>query len=148
MAEQVLTMPKGDAAITIRRATADDAAACGPICFEAFRNINTDHGFPPDLPNAEIATGLLSGMFSHPGFYCVVGEVDGQVVGSNCLDERSAIAGVGPITIDPDSQNRGIGRALMTAVIDRARERNFPGVRLVQAAFHNRSLSLYARLGF
>jgi len=27
-------------------------------------------------------------------------------------------------------------------------QRRFPGVRLVQATYHNRSLSLYARLGF
>jgi hypothetical protein len=32
--------------------------------------------------------------------------------------------------------------------MDRAAERNFAGVRLVQAAFHNRSLSLYTKLGF
>ena len=37
---------------------------------------------------------------------------------------------------------------LMQAVMDRARERNFPGIRLLQAAFHNRSLSLYTKLGF
>ena len=55
---------------------------------------------------------------------------------------------MGPITIDPDAQNRGIGRTLMGAVLSRARERSFAGVRLVQAAFHNRSLSLYACLGF
>ena len=36
----------------------------------------------------------------------------------------------------------------MEAVMDRAREQNFAGVRLVQAAFHNRSLSLYTMLGF
>jgi hypothetical protein len=36
----------------------------------------------------------------------------------------------------------------MDAVLDRARERKFVGVRLVQAAFHNRSLSLYTTLGF
>ncbi|MBV8477361.1 MAG: hypothetical protein JOZ36_11900 [Acidobacteria bacterium] len=30
----------------------------------------------------------------------------------------------------------------------RAMERNFAGVRLVQAAYHNRSLSLYTKLGF
>jgi hypothetical protein len=87
-------------------------------------------------------------MFSHTGFYCVVAEADGQIAGSNCLDERDAIAGVGPITINPNIQNRGVGRKLMEAVLDRARERNFAGVRLVQAAFHNRSLSLYTTLGF
>jgi len=78
----------------------------------------------------------------------VVAESEGRIVGSNCLDERSVIAGIGPITIEPDAQNRSIGRMLMQAVIGRARERNFPGIRLLQAAFHNRSLSLYTKLGF
>ncbi len=87
-------------------------------------------------------------MFSHPGFYCVVAESGGQILGSNCLDERSAIAGVGPITIDPEIQNKGVGRALMEAVLARSAERGFQGARLLQAAFHNRSLSLYTKLGF
>ena len=36
----------------------------------------------------------------------------------------------------------------MQAVMARAAERKFAGIRLVQAAYHNRSLSLYAKLGF
>jgi len=136
------------AAVSIRRAIPEDAAACGQICYEAFHKINTDHNFPPDVPEPARGIGLLTSLFSHPGFYCVVAEADGRLVGSNCLDERSAIAGVGPITIDPKLQNRGAGRKLMEAVLERARERNFAGVRLVQAAFHNRSLSLYTTLGF
>jgi hypothetical protein len=87
-------------------------------------------------------------MFSHPSFFCVVAEQDGRIIGSNCLDERNQIAGVGPITIDSGAQNRSAGRRLMHAVMSRARERNFAGVRLVQAAYHNRSLSLYTKLGF
>ena len=134
--------------VTIRRATPEDAAASAKICYEAFHKINTQHGFPPDLPAMEPAADLMSTMFGHPGFYCVVAEEGGRIVGSNCMDERSPIAGIGPITIDPGAQNRGVGRKLMQTVLDRARERNFPGVRLVQAAFHTRSLSLYATLGF
>ena len=134
--------------VTIRSAKPEDAAASGQICYEAFHKINSDHGFPDDLPGVEMAVGVMTMMFGHPGFYCVVAEEGGRIVGSNCLDERSPIAGVGPITIDPGAQNRGVGRKLMQAVLDRAREGNFPGVRLVQAAFHTRSLSLYATLGF
>jgi GNAT superfamily N-acetyltransferase len=136
------------AAVTVRRAKPEDAAACGLICYEAFHKISTDHNFPPDVPEPEGGVGLLTTLFSHPGFYCVVAESDGRIAGSNCLDERGAIAGLGPITIDPKAQNRGIGRKLMEAVLERARERKFAGVRLVQAAFHNRSLSLYTTLGF
>jgi hypothetical protein len=36
----------------------------------------------------------------------------------------------------------------MDAVHERAAERNFAGVRLIQAGFHTRSLSLYAKLGY
>src|SRR3984957_19994165 len=136
------------AAVTIRRAKSDDAPACGQICYEAFHKISTDHNFPPDLPSPEVAAGMFTAMFAHPGFYCVVAEADGRIAGSNCLDERDAIAGIGPITIDPSVQNRGVGRKLMEAVLDRARERKCAGVRLVHAAFHNRSLSLYSSLGF
>jgi GNAT superfamily N-acetyltransferase len=138
----------GRAAVSVRRAIPEDAPACGQVCYEAFHKISTAHNFPPDVPSPEAGVGLLTHMFSHPGIYCVVAEADGRIVGSNCLDERDAIAGVGPITIDPKTQNRGVGRQLMDAVLDRARERKFAGVRLVQAAFHNRSLSLYTTLGF
>jgi predicted N-acetyltransferase YhbS len=90
----------------------------------------------------------LSGLLSHPKFYSVVAELDGRAVGSNFLDERSSIAGLGPITIDPAAQDKGVGRRLMLALMDRATQQKFAGVRLVQAAFHNRSLSLYTKLGF
>ncbi|HEX8712792.1 MAG TPA: GNAT family N-acetyltransferase, partial [Terracidiphilus sp.] len=80
--------------------------------------------------------------------YCVVAELDGKLVGSNCLDERSTIVGVGPITVDLGTQNTGVGRKLMQAVIDRANEKSAAGIRLVQSGFHTRSLSLYASLGF
>jgi GNAT superfamily N-acetyltransferase len=144
MLAQALSVPPGAPSLAIRRATPEDAPACGQICFDAFHKISTDHGFPPDFPSPDVAVGLLSMMFSPPGFYCVVAESDGCMVGSNCLDERSAIAGLGPITVDPGIQDRGVGRKLMEAVLVRARERNFPGVRLLQSAFHNRSLALYS----
>jgi ribosomal protein S18 acetylase RimI-like enzyme len=134
--------------VLIRRATPADAELCGRICFEAFGRLADHHNFPRDFPSPEIPIHVLSTMFSHPAFFCVVAEQNGKVIGSNCLDERTPIAGVGPITIDPAAQNRAVGRQLMQAVMTRAAERKFAGIRLVQAAYHNRSLSLYAKLGF
>ena len=134
--------------VTLREARPADAATCGPICYEAFKAINTEHNFPVDFPNAEVATGLLSMMIAHPQMHVVVAERDGRIIGSNAMDERSPIGGIGPITVDPTTQNSGVGRQLMRYMLDRATSRNFPGVRLVQAAFHNRSLSLYTKLGF
>ena len=135
-------------ALVIRRATPADAEVCGRICFDAFTTLANKHKFQPDFPAPEIPVHVLSTMFSHPSFFCVVAEQDGKVIGSNCLDERTPISGVGPITIDPAAQNHSAGRQMMQAVMTRAAERKFAGVRLVQAAYHNRSLALYAKLGF
>jgi predicted N-acetyltransferase YhbS len=132
----------------IRTARPEDAAVCGQICYNAFASISGAHGFPCDFPGPEVTTGALSIMFASPDFYCVVAEIDGRVVGSNCLDERAVIRGLGPITIDPGAQNLGVGRKLMQVMMDRAQEHRASGVRLVQAAYHNRSFSLYASLGF
>src|SRR5215813_7283439 len=135
-------------AIKLRSGAPADAEVCGDICYKAFKTISQTHGFAPDFPAREVAIGLLAWMLAHSGFYSVIAEIDGRIVGSNFLDERNRIAGVGPITVDPAVQNRAIGRHLMDAVHERVAERSFAGVRLIQAGFHTRSLSLYAKLGY
>jgi GNAT superfamily N-acetyltransferase len=134
--------------LVIRQANANDAEPCGRIFHEAFRGIAEKHNFPPEMPSREIAIGVMTMFFGSPGFYCVVAESGGRIVGSNCLDERSTISGIGPLTVDPEVQDGGIGRRLMQAVIDRSDRRGLAGVRLVQTAYHMRSLSLYTKLGF
>lgn len=134
--------------VLLRPGTAEDTAACGRIVYEAFKAICDQHNFPPDFPSVEVATGVVGHLLAHPGFHAVVAERDGRVIGSNFLDERSPIAGVGPITVAPSEMNATVGRRLMQAVLDRAAARGFPGTRLVQMAWHYRSLSLYTKLGF
>ena len=134
--------------IQIRPARPEDAEELGRICYQAFKTISEAHNFPPDIPSADAAAGILAMFILHPGFYGIVGEADGRLIGSNFMDERSAIGGIGPITIDPGWQDRQAGRQLMEAALQRTRDKNLAGVRLVQSAFHNRSLSLYAKLGF
>jgi GNAT superfamily N-acetyltransferase len=136
------------AGLRLRAGGAEDAETCGLICYEAFDAIAGEHNFPPDFPSSEVAIGLLASLLARDDAYSVVAEVDGRVVGSNFLWDNGAVAGVGPITIDPAAQNAAIGRRLMEDVLRRAKERNVAGVRLVQAAYHNRSLSLYTKLGF
>ncbi|MBT2386897.1 GNAT family N-acetyltransferase [Streptomyces sp. ISL-11] len=132
----------------LRPGRPEDAAECGRICFDAFAGIARDHGFPTTVPTPDMATELFGRTLNHPGFYSVVAELDGRIVGSNLLDERSPVAGVGPITVDPAVQNGGIGRRLMEDVMRRAAERRAPGIRLLQSGYHCRSFALYAGLGF
>src|ERR687887_802080 len=132
--------------VTLREVEPGDTEACARICFEAFGGIHDQHRFPRDFPALEAATGLMGVWIPHPAVWGVVAEIDGKIVGSNFLDERDPIPGVGPITVDPEGQNSGVGRRLMEAVLERGKDA--PGIRLVQDGFHMRSLSLYASLGF
>jgi predicted N-acetyltransferase YhbS len=133
--------------LRLRAATPNDAAQAGRICHDAFRAIAERHGFPPDFPNPEAATGLLRQLVSRFDVHALVAERGGRVAGSNFLWEGE-VAGIGPITVDPALQDGAIGRRLMGAVLERAQQKGFRSVRLVQAAYHSRSLSLYAKLGF
>jgi hypothetical protein len=95
--------------LTVRLGTPDDADRCGTISYEAFKAIAEHHRFPPDSPSPQMAVANFARRLAHPGYYIVVAELDGRIVGSNVLDERSTIAGVGPTTVDPTVQNRMIG---------------------------------------
>lgn len=132
--------------IQIREMRQEDVERCGHICHVAFMEIAERHNFRPDFPTPESAIGLIAAFFASPDVFAVVAERDGEVIGSNHLWEYDAIRAVGPITIDPAAQTKGVGRMLMEAVIERGK--TSAGVRLVQDSFNATSLSLYSSLGF
>jgi predicted N-acetyltransferase YhbS len=132
--------------ISIRPAVATDGDACGRIIYEAFKAIADRHGFPAHFPTVELAIQRARHCINHPSIYGVIAESEGQIIGSNFLDERDPIRGLGPVTVDPRVQVRGVGRRLMEAGLERAR--GAVGIRLVQDSFNMLSLSLYASLGF
>ena len=140
--------------LRLRPGAIDDAGDVGKIIYEAFSGIADKHGFPREFPTVDIGINVATSFLSNPGIYSVIAEdtkdgIGNKIVGSNFLDERSAlVAGVGPITIDPKSQDKGVGRQLMVNVVERARSKNYPAIRLLQASYHNRSLALYTSLGF
>ncbi len=125
--------------LRIRRAESSDIEACGRILFEAFQEIALRHGFPPDVPTVESGVESMRRSILHPMMFGVVAENEGEVIGSNFLREIDPIRGVVPITVDPRVQLRGVGRALMEAVLHRARDA--VGVRLVQDAYNTASMS-------
>ena len=133
--------------VTVREAEIHDWRDAGRICYQAFATLADEHGFEHDFPSVAAAAEPIRWMIEHPLFYGVVAELDGRIVGSSFLDERGPILGIGPVSVDPAAQNHRVGRALMEAMFARASELNAPGVRLLQLSYHNRSLSLYAKLG-
>ncbi len=133
--------------VTLRRAVSADIPECGRILYEAFATLADRHGFPHDFPSVDAATMSMHALISNPGFHGIVAEVDGRTAGSSFLDERSTIHAIGPVSVDPAAQDHHVGRSLMVAMLERTKETCPPGVRLIQISYHNRSLSLYTKLG-
>lgn len=133
-------------AVQLRPIEPGDCDAAARIVYEAFAGIHDHHRFPRDFPTLEAATDLVGSFISHPLIWGVVAEREGRILGSNFLDERGPVRGVGPITVDPEAQTAGVGRRLMQAVIERGTDA--AGIRLLQDSFNTQSLALYASLGF
>jgi predicted N-acetyltransferase YhbS len=134
------------APVRFRPIEPEDRDEAARIVYEAFAGIHDHHRFARDFPTPEAASDLVGAFIAHPSIWGVVAEVDGRVIGSNFLDERGPVRGVGPITVAPDAQAAGVGRLLMQAVLERGA--GAAGVRLLQDAFNMQSLALYASLGF
>ncbi|HEV2771565.1 MAG TPA: GNAT family N-acetyltransferase, partial [Thermoleophilaceae bacterium] len=136
----------GEGTIELREVEPADTDECARIIYEAFGAIHDQHHFARDFPTLEAAGQLAGAFISHPSIWGVVAERDGCIVGSNFLDERGPVRGLGPVTVDPRALGHGLGRRLMEAALERGREA--AGIRLFQDSFNVASLALYASLGF
>jgi GNAT superfamily N-acetyltransferase len=132
------------AEVTIRLVTSSDRESCGRILYEAFQSSADAHAFRPDFPNRDVALLMMDFLLERR--WGMAAEIDGRVVGSVFVEAGDCIAGIGPITVDPDVQQSGVGRRLMQAAIEYGRD--WEGTRLVQDTFNEVSMSLYAALGF
>jgi GNAT superfamily N-acetyltransferase len=148
MPAQAATIKPPATRLTVREATPQDGADCGRIFYDAFASIATRHNLPIEPPSREFTRFMVGQMLANDGFVGLVADRGGEMLGSAFVDQRTVIAGVGPVTINPAAQDVGVGRALMEAVLQQERDRGAVGVRLVQTAYHYRSLALYTKLGF
>jgi predicted N-acetyltransferase YhbS len=135
-------------ALELVPATEEQIPRLAQICHEAFSALHDRCGVERDIPDAEVGGMIISQTVKRPDYTGVMAVLDNEVVGSNFLLHADEVAGVGPITVNPRLQAKGIGRALMQWVIDEARRREIRQVRLFQEALNTTSLSLYTSLGF
>ena len=129
-------------------ATKEHIPLLGDICHRAFSSLHDRFGIERDIPDPQIGEMILSQTVLRPDYTGVMAVLDGKIVGSNFLTFADEVAGVGPITVDPDVQSRGIGRKLMQWAVDEAGRRGIAQTRLFQEALNTTSLSLYTSLGF
>ncbi|MBV8989504.1 MAG: hypothetical protein JO372_13180, partial [Solirubrobacterales bacterium] len=87
--------------MTIRTALAGDGERLAEIFYQAFESIAQAHGFPVEPPSREFTYFRVLEMLTSDGYAGFVVEHDGELLGSAFIDERSLIAGVGPVTVDP-----------------------------------------------
>jgi hypothetical protein len=136
-----------DGSFGVRPATPADREACGRIFWEAFAGLASRHDFPIEPSDPGFTERMFAMWLGHPGFDCTVLEREGEVVGSAVVDNRCPIRGIGPVTVAPSVQDAGGGRLLMEAIMGRSIQQGAPGMRLVQTAYHYRSLALYSNSG-
>jgi GNAT superfamily N-acetyltransferase len=135
-------------AIEIRRPGQEHIAELGRICYDAFYDIATSHGFPPDFASVEFATGVVGLLMRLESVHAAAAFDGDRPRGSNFMNMLGDVAGIGPISVDLDAQGEGIGTLLMQDALRHAGQHGFAQVRLCQDAFNMRSLALYASLGF
>ena len=135
-------------ALELIPATEENIPVLSRICHEAFSALHDRCGVERDIPDATVGEMIISQVVKRPDYRGVVAVLDGQVVGSNFLFRSDEVAGVGPITVDPSVQSRGIGRILMQWAVDEARRMDIRQTRLFQEALNTTSLPLYTELGF
>jgi ribosomal-protein-alanine N-acetyltransferase len=82
------------------------------------------------------------------GYYCLVLDVDGRVAGYAIMSMAASEAHVLNLCVHPDSQQRGLGRQLLNALLAKARDSEVDQVFLEVRPSNKIALSLYHSVGF
>ena len=116
--------------ILVRPGEPADATAVRRVIAAAFRPVDgiTDGTVDGTVPEVALYEALRRDPAWIPEL-CLVAVRDGRVVGqltssngtlADPAGDRRRLVGVGPVAVHPDQQDIGVGRALLTTLIDRA----------------------------
>lgn len=83
---------------------------------------------------------------TYPNASFEVVETAGEPVGRLCIDEMAEEIRLVDVSLVPEARGRGLGTALLAAVLARGRAAGKPVT--IHVERFNRALALYARLGF
>jgi len=132
--------------VTIRPLVSTDVDAVAEADFAAFHDVALRHGLPPVVGAVRDSRDYVRRLvLADPlgGFVAIEGD---RIVGHAWVHVRGPIATVGPIAVEPASQSRGVGRALLARCLEAASRA--AQVRLVHESFNVHSLALYLGAGF
>ena len=95
--------------VTLREVQPRDIQDCARIVFEAFGDIHDHHRFQRDFPTLEAATAMMEAWIPHPRCGAWSPRSDGEIVGSNFLDERDPIRASGRSRSTPRDRTAASG---------------------------------------
>lgn len=113
------------------------------------RMLGQEYGIQLDVAAMLTDDMTAVGKFEPPTGCLLLAELDGTVVGCACMREIGP--GIGELKrmyVRPEQRGLGIGRALLAAVLDRAREAGYTCIRLDSVRFMREAHSLYQSAGF
>ncbi|MGH7899510.1 MAG: GNAT family N-acetyltransferase, partial [Candidatus Binatia bacterium] len=130
----------------IRRMSKDDIPEVGRIGVDAFNDLMARHNRPPLYPDPQVGPLAATAYLSIDPDCSLVATENGRIVGSVFYRRRGDTVSVGPATVAPAEQGRGIGRKLFDTVIER--EGNARSMRIMQDSLNLSSFELLARIGY
>jgi GNAT superfamily N-acetyltransferase len=130
----------------IRRMTREDIPEVGRIGVEAFNDLMARHNRPPLYPDPQVGPLAATAYVSIDAEQSFVATEDGHIVGSIFYRRRGETVSVGPATVAPAAQGRGVGTKLFQYVIDR--EPQARSMRIMQDSLNLPSFELLVRIGY
>jgi putative acetyltransferase len=126
-------------------ADADDMAEIASL----FREYANYLGVAEVLPDFEAELAALPGDYVAPGGALLVAREGAAVLG--CIALKPLAPGVGEIKrlyLRPDARGQGLGKALVAAILERARQAGYREVKLDTMAHLAEAQALYRGFGF
>lgn len=137
----------------LRRLQPEDERAAARVHAAAFRERFDWYLFledPDPVTNAEkVVRSLVQGPWGeYLPWASFVAETEGTMAGMTIALHAPGRALIADVSVDPASQGRGLGRALVSACVQELRDRREPVIALAVTEGNRRALRLYESLGF
>ncbi len=130
----------------IRRMTREDIPEVGRIGVEAFNDLMARHNRPPLYPDPQVGPLAATAYVSIDPERSLVAIDENRIIGSIFYRRRGETVSVGPATVAPAAQGRGVGTKLFQTVIER--EPNARSMRIMQDSLNLASFELLVRIGY
>jgi GNAT superfamily N-acetyltransferase len=130
----------------IRSASLGDLGVGARLCFDAFRTIAEAHGRESEFASIDSAVFAIAPIIASGS--AVVAEVNGEILGFGAILDLGGVGSIGPIATRVDAEGRGVGTAVVGALVQRAKDSGWESVRLMRATYQSRAARLYERFGF